>query len=270
MLSPQHCRISPLTTEPTPPWPVDNWLRPAAGDGPTRRSTASEHGRGSQERSLHHRRVERHRYEECPMARTAEGVLSLDSGRDSVVSCQCTALTGECTTGATVGFGRPALALTEPPLAVAGPGDEPAPRANESIEGASVARLPVRAVRFPAATTPLCTMHNARHLPRAQRQRRSSHRRRMLTLELGADDDSSRDSRGRSGAVDRSRSVASGGRSSSRDSARGIMSARPTSRERDGNSGRSLRLVAYAMVTRYRRPRRGARQADGGDGRGTS
>ncbi len=61
----------------------------------------------------------------------------------------CTTLTGECAAGATVGESRPALALTEPPLAVAGPGDEPAPRANESIEGALVARLPVRVVSSP-------------------------------------------------------------------------------------------------------------------------
>jgi len=42
---------------------------------------------------------------------------------------------GECAAGATVGASRSALALTEPPLAVAASGDEPAPRANESCEG---------------------------------------------------------------------------------------------------------------------------------------
>ncbi len=69
--------------------------------------------------------------------------------------CECTTLTGECAAGATVGGSRPALALTEPPLAVAGPGDEPAPRANESIEGALAARLPVRVVSSPVVLVPL-------------------------------------------------------------------------------------------------------------------
>jgi len=72
----------------------------------------------------------------------------LDRGANDVLACDRTALTGECAAGATVGESRPALALTEPPLAVAAPGDEPAPRANESIEGALAARLPVRAVSF--------------------------------------------------------------------------------------------------------------------------
>jgi len=65
-----------------------------------------------------------------------------------VLAYERTALTGECAAGATVGKSRPALALTEPPLAVVAPGDEPAPRANESIEGALAVRLPVRAVSF--------------------------------------------------------------------------------------------------------------------------
>jgi len=72
----------------------------------------------------------------------------LDRGANDVLACDCTALTGERAAGATVGESRPALALTEPPLAVAAPGDEPAPRANESIEGALSVRLPVRAVSF--------------------------------------------------------------------------------------------------------------------------
>jgi hypothetical protein len=72
----------------------------------------------------------------------------LDRGANDVLACDRTALTGECAAGATVGESRPALALTEPPLAVAAPGDEPAPRANESIEGALAVRLPVRAVSF--------------------------------------------------------------------------------------------------------------------------
>lgn len=36
----------------------------------------------------------------------------------------------------------------KPSLAVAAPGDQPAPRANESIEGVPAVRLPVRAVSF--------------------------------------------------------------------------------------------------------------------------
>lgn len=72
----------------------------------------------------------------------------LDRGANDVILYNRTALTGECAAGATVDKSRPALALTEPPLAVAAPGDEPAPRANESIEGALAVRLPVRAVSF--------------------------------------------------------------------------------------------------------------------------
>jgi len=52
----------------------------------------------------------------------AQRSCPLDEGGASMVKMLCTALTGECTAGATVGVSRPALALTEPPLAVAAPG----------------------------------------------------------------------------------------------------------------------------------------------------